>query len=103
VLRAPTGSDSTVFPTVRGADARLVPHKVPSATRLSSDWDDRWRTGGASKSSSKGHIDPASLWKGIDRFAREREAAPCERVWPEVKRALPFPSSATPGKPKPPP
>jgi hypothetical protein len=37
-------------------------------------WDDRWRTGGSVEELKvEAHIDPASLWKGIERFASERE------------------------------
>jgi transketolase len=40
---------------------------------MSSDWDDRWRTGGNVEEVKKeARIDPDSLWKGIEKFARER-------------------------------
>jgi len=41
---------------------------------MSSDWDDRWRTGGSVEELKlEAHIDPASLWQGITKFAAERE------------------------------
>jgi transketolase len=51
-----------------------LPHKVAERYAMSSDWDDRWRTGGSVEELKvEAHIDPASLWKGIERFASERE------------------------------
>ena len=40
---------------------------------MSSDWDDRWRTGGnVDELKKEAHIDPDSLWAGIAKFAAER-------------------------------
>jgi transketolase len=40
---------------------------------LSSDFDDRWRTGGSVEELKlEAHIDPVSVWEGIARFARDR-------------------------------
>ena len=40
---------------------------------MSSDWDDRWRTGGnVEELKREAHIDPDSLWAGIAKFAKER-------------------------------
>jgi transketolase len=51
-----------------------LPHKVAERYAMSSDWDDRWRTGGSVEELKKeAHIDPESVWKGIERFASERE------------------------------
>ena len=48
-------------------------HKVAEEYAMSSDWDDRWRTGGSVEELKReAHIDPDSLWKGIARFARDR-------------------------------
>ena len=41
---------------------------------LTSDWDDRWRTGGLEPDViAEAHLDPDSIFAGIERFARERE------------------------------
>jgi transketolase len=41
---------------------------------LTSDWDDRWRTGGLEPEViAEAHLDPQSIFAGIERFARERE------------------------------
>jgi transketolase len=48
-------------------------HKVAEEYAMSSDWDDRWRTGGSVEELKReAHIDPDSLWAGIARFARDR-------------------------------
>ncbi len=68
--------DSTVI--TNGARRLMhdwLPHKVAERYAMSSDWDDRWRTGGSVEELKKeARIDPDSLWKGIERFANEREA-----------------------------
>ena len=52
-----------------------LPHKVAAEYAMSADWDDRWRTGGSVEEIVlESRIDPDSLWKGIERFARERDA-----------------------------
>jgi transketolase len=67
--------DSTVI--TNGARRLMhdwLPHKVAERYAMSSDWDDRWRTGGSVEELKKeAHIDPDSLWKGIERFAAARE------------------------------
>jgi transketolase len=41
---------------------------------LSSDWDDRWRTGGTvDEVMREAHLDPESILAGIERYARARE------------------------------
>ncbi len=41
---------------------------------LSSDWDNRWRTGGSvDEVIEEAHLDPAHILEGIERFARERD------------------------------
>ena len=41
---------------------------------LSSDWDNRWRTGGSvPELAEEAHLSPERLFEGIERFARERE------------------------------
>ena len=48
--------------------------KIAEEYAMTSDWDDRWRTGGSvDEVKAEAHLDPESLWAGIERFARERE------------------------------
>ncbi|MBL8858159.1 MAG: transketolase [Planctomycetes bacterium] len=67
--------DSTVITN----GARRLMHdwlssKVAEAYAMSPDWDNRWRTGGTVDELKKeAHIDPDSLWEGIQRFANDRE------------------------------
>lgn len=50
-----------------------LPHKIAEEYVLSSDWDNRWRTGGnVDELKKEAHIDPESLWAGIARFAKDR-------------------------------
>ena len=67
--------DSTV---VTNGARRLMhdwmPHKVAEQYAMSSDWDDRWRTGGnVEELKREAKIDPESLWEGIARFAAARD------------------------------
>ncbi len=40
---------------------------------LSSDWDDRWRTGGSvDEVIEEAHLDPDHILSAIERFVRER-------------------------------
>ena len=49
-------------------------HKTAERYAMTSDWDDRWRTGGSVEELKvEAHIDAASLWAGIARFAADRE------------------------------
>ncbi|MCK4725110.1 MAG: hypothetical protein KAT29_04885, partial [Anaerolineales bacterium] len=42
---------------------------------LSSDWDNRWRTGGdVTEVIEEAHLSPDWVVKGIERFAKEKEA-----------------------------
>ena len=67
--------DSTVI--TNGARRLMhdwLPNKVAESYAMSSDWDNRWRTGGSMEEIKReAHIDPESLWEGICRFAAERE------------------------------
>jgi transketolase len=48
--------------------------KVAEQYAMTSDWDDRWRTGGSvSEVKEEAHLDPAHLLEGIQRFAADRE------------------------------
>jgi transketolase len=67
--------DSTVITT----QARWLMHdwlfsKVAEAYALSSDWDDRWRTGGTlDEVIEEAHLSPQWVLAGIERFVAERE------------------------------
>lgn len=74
VLPAEDWMDSTVITN----GARRLMHdwlssKVAEEYAMSSDWDDRWRTGGSVEELKvEARIDPESLWNGIARFAADR-------------------------------
>jgi len=76
--------DSTVI--TNGARRLMhdwLPHRVAEEYAMSSDWDDRWRTGGSvDEVRREAHIDPESLWRGIARFAAERSER-LRRITPE--------------------
>ena len=47
---------------------------VTDAYSLTSDWDNQWLTGGLEPDViAEAHLDPATIFAGIERFARERE------------------------------
>ncbi len=66
--------DSTVITT----QARWLMHdwlfnQVAEEYALSSDWDDRWRTGGTlAEVVEEAHLSPQWVLRGIDRFVRDR-------------------------------
>jgi len=66
--------DSTVI--TNGARRLMhdwLPHKVAEQYAMSSDWDNRWRTGGSvDELKVEAHIDPVHLLEGIQRFALDR-------------------------------
>ena len=74
ILPAADWLDSTVI--TNGARRLMhdwLPHKIAEKYAMSSDWDDRWRTGGnVDELKAEAHIDPASLEAGIRKFAAER-------------------------------
>lgn len=52
-----------------------IAHPIVAEYSLTSDWDDRWRTGGTvDEVVAEGHLSPEHLLAGIERFARERPA-----------------------------
>ncbi len=75
VLPARDRCDSTVITT----QARWLMHdwlfnKVAEEYALSSDWDNRWRTGGMLEEViEEAHLSPDWVLKGIERFVRERD------------------------------
>ncbi len=51
-----------------------ITHRVADEYAMSSDWDDRWRTGGTvDEVLEEAHLSPDWLLRGIQRFASERE------------------------------
>jgi len=75
VLSADDWRDSTVI--TNGARRLMhdwLAHRVAERYAMSSDFDDRWRTGGSVEEVKReAHIDPESLWEGIRRFAAARD------------------------------
>jgi transketolase len=52
-----------------------IPHTVAAEYALTSDQDDRWRTGGTvDEVIEEAGLSPRHLLAGIERFVREREA-----------------------------
>ena len=50
-----------------------IDHPIVAEYSLTSDWDDRWRTGGTvDEVIAEAHLSPAHLLAGITRFAQER-------------------------------
>jgi transketolase len=50
-----------------------IAHPIVAEYSLTSDWDDRWRTGGTVEEVvAEGHLSPDHLLAGIERFARDR-------------------------------
>ena len=51
-----------------------LPHHVAAEYAMTSDFDDRWRTGGTLEEViEEAHLSPQWLLQGIERFARERD------------------------------
>ena len=81
-------ADSTVITT----QARWLMHdwlfnKVAEEYAMSSDWDNRWRTGGMlDELIDEAHLSPRWLLAGIERFVRQREAR-LERIQAEIEAA----------------
>lgn len=76
VLSAGDRADSTVLTT----QARWLMHdwlfnKVAEEYAMSSDWDNRWRTGGTvDEVIEEAHLSPQWVLEGIERFVRDRDA-----------------------------
>jgi len=52
-----------------------IDHPIVAEYSLTSDWDDRWRTGGTvDEVLAEAHLSPKHLLEGITRFAQERPA-----------------------------
>jgi len=66
-------------------------HKIAEEYSLSSDWDNRWRTGGTvDELMEEAHLSPQWILAGIERFVREREA----RLG-RIREALPLVGAGT--------
>ena len=64
------------------------PHRVAAEYAMTSDFDDRWRTGGTlDEVIEEAHLSPEWLLQGIERFARERKER-LERIRQALDRAL---------------
>ena len=51
-----------------------LPNHIAEEYSLSSDWDDRWRTGGSvDEIMEEAHLSPKFILAGVERFVRERE------------------------------
>jgi transketolase len=76
--------DSTVI--TNGARRLMhdwLAHKVAEEYAMSSDWDDRWRTGGSVEELKvEAHIDAPHLWEGIQKFARARKSRLARITYP---------------------
>jgi transketolase len=63
-----------------------IAHHVAEEYAMSSDFDDRWRTGGnVAELKKEAHIDPDSLWAGITKFANERTKRLKALVHPDAR------------------
>ncbi len=52
-----------------------LPHKIAAEYAMTSDFDDRWRTGGnIDEVIEEAHLSPDHLLSGIEKFARERQS-----------------------------
>ena len=67
--------DSTVISNgSRRGMSDWMPHRIAADYAMTSDHDDRWRTGGSVEEVKReAKLDPDSLWDGIARFARDRQ------------------------------
>jgi transketolase len=76
ILPAEDWIDSTVISNrSRRVCHDWLPHHVAAEYAMTSDFDDRWRTGGnLDEVIEEAHLSPKWLFEGIERFARERES-----------------------------
>lgn len=64
-----------------------ITHRIADEYAMSSDWDNRWRTGGTvDEVMEEAHLSPDWLLKGIQRFVAEREQR-LERVADQLSAA----------------
>ena len=50
-----------------------ITHRIADEYAMSSDWDNRWRTGGSRRGLEEAHLSRDWLLKGIQRFVAERD------------------------------
>jgi transketolase len=51
-----------------------IPNRISAEYAMTSDWDDRWRTGGSVEEIvDEAHLSPRWLLQGIERFVRDRD------------------------------
>ena len=63
-----------------------IAHHVAEEYAMSSDFDDRWRTGGnVAELKKEAHIDPDSLWAGITKFTNDRTKRLKALVHPDAR------------------
>ena len=63
-------------------------HTISEEYAMSSDWDNRWRTGGSVEElCEEAHISPDWLFKGIEKFARERKQR-LQRLQSQIESAI---------------
>jgi transketolase len=76
LLSAADRIDSTFITTQsRGSMGDWTFHEGAAEYALSSDWDNRWRTGGTVEEViDEAMLSPEAIQKGIERFVRERPA-----------------------------
>ena len=88
ILTEADRADSTVITT----QARRLMHdwlfnKVAEEYALSSDWDNRWRTGGMlDELIDEAHLSPRWVLEGIERFVRDRQTR-LARLQAQIDRA----------------
>ncbi|NNE07196.1 MAG: transketolase, partial [Gemmatimonadetes bacterium] len=81
--------DSTVISNRSRLLARdWFPHRTAEEYAITSDWDDRWRTGGTlDEVIEEAHLSEPWILKGIERFAKDREKR-LNRIRETVEAAL---------------
>jgi transketolase len=89
VLSPGDRADSTVITTQSLAAMRdWIGNAEAASYAMSSDWDNRWRTGGTlDEVLDEAHLTPKWLLAGIERFVAERDAR-LERLQAELEAAL---------------
>ncbi|MCD6450233.1 MAG: hypothetical protein J7L34_06985, partial [Thermotogaceae bacterium] len=67
--------DSTIISTEsRIATAEWISSRVSEMYAMTSDWDNRWRTGGTiDEVIEEAHLDPENLLKGIKKFVEDKK------------------------------
>jgi transketolase len=88
VITAADRADSTVITTqARWLMADWIYNSLAEEYALSTDWDDRWRTGGTLEEViDEAHLSPEWVLKGIERFVKDRDVR-LERLRADVDAA----------------